>query len=262
MKYTYLFPLVLIAVFSSCTDDATDEIVKENSNKESFDSRMRREIQTALDIPATERYSLRIYREYINSDTTQDAIITVNRLQYAISESVRKKTEVKDAELGYLGNHNFFFYYDGALDKISVPLPIPSSPGRELEVNFRPITSKTKMDVMIDYRIRNSGYRNYYTVLNEHDLALVFQWNVFDLSLKDKPNAYFHDFVPSPDGIGYDIAIYQSQVDNNPPPTQDVYQYMPIITKRNELLLKFFFDRAVGKFGLYKQFEPNIKRVS
>lgn len=263
MKSLYILSIFCAGLLLSCSDtnDENTDSSEDQASKESFDSRIRREIQTALEIPATEKYSLRIYREYINSDTTQDAIITVNRKEFAIAQSIKSKTEVKTAEMGYIGKYNFFFYYDGALDKISVPLPITSSPGRELDIQFRPITGKTKMDVMIDYRLRNSGYRNYYTVLNEKDLALVFQWNVFDLSITNGPNAYIHDFVPSPDGIGYDIAIYQSQIDNVPIPTQDIYQYVPSITKRNELMLKFFFERRAGKFGLYKEFVPNIKRL-
>lgn len=261
MKYISI-AILIVGFFQACSTAPEEDDIKKDSSQVSFDSRMRREIQTALDIPATERYGFRIYREYINSDTTQDAIITVNRMQYAISQSVKNKHEVKDAEMGYMGNFNFFFYYDGALDKLSVPLPIPSSPGRELDVSFRPITSKTKMDVLIDYRIRNSGYRNYYSILNEHDLALVFQWNVFDLSITDKPNAYIHDFVPSPDGIGYDIALYSSHTENNPVSDQEIYTYVPIITKKEELMLKFFFSRPAGKFGLYKEFLPKVKKVT
>lgn len=263
MKLRFFTAILLAFALYSCSDESENG-TEENENdapKESLDVRLRREVTTALNIPATERYSLRIYREYINSDTIQDAIITVNRLQFAINESARKKLQVKAAEMGYLGNYNFFFYYDGALDKISVPLPISSSPGRELDVSFRPITSKTKMDVMIDYRIRNSGYRNYYSVFNEHDLSTIFKWEVFDLKSEKGPIAFLHAFEPNPDGISYDISIYESEIDNLSESSQmDVYQFVPKITKRNELVFKFFLDRNVGKFGLYKEFVKNVNR--
>lgn len=245
------------------TDEGADtEPSTEDPGKVSFDSWVRREVQAKLEIPATEKYTLRIYREYINSDTVQDAIITVNRLEYAMNTAIKNKQEVKMAESGFVGSFNYFFYYDGQLDKMSVPLPIPSSPGRELGIEFRPITSRARMDIVIDYRIRNSGWKNYYSVLNDHDLALTFQWKAFDRIGEDKPEALLHDFIANPDGIGYDIAIYDSEIDNYSPNIPDIYQYVPTITKRNELLFKFFFDRSAGKFRLYKEFNHNIKRFS
>lgn len=129
-----------------------------------------------------------------------------------------------------------------------------------MDVKFESIVSPTRKDVIIDYRIRNSGWRSYLTVLNERDLALVFQWKLFDNVGTDQPEALLHKTVLNPDGIGKDIAIYSSEIDGYNKQIPDVYQYVPSISKPNEILFKFFFDRSGGKFRLYKEFNKNIKR--
>ena len=88
--------------------------------------------------------------------------------------------EIKQlAELGFMGNYNYFFYFDGALNLISPPLAIPSSPMLPLKVSFENISSSSFKDILIDFRIRNSSYKDYYTVTN-HSPRRIFQWKIFD----------------------------------------------------------------------------------
>lgn len=263
-KITLLLSIPFALLFLRCGDESSDMAptdVANDTKKESFDARVNREVREKLSIPANEKYTVRIYREYINSDTIKDAIITVNRMDFAMNEAIRTKKEAKMAELGFIGNYNFFLYYDGELDKISVPLPVPSSPGRELDVQFKSILSPTRKDIIIDYRIRNSGWRSYFSVLNERDLALVFQWKMFDNIGNNTPEALFHDIVQNPDGITYDIAIFSSDINGYNKNIPDIYQYVPSITNKKELLYKFFFDRSGGKFRLYPEYTGNINRL-
>ncbi len=216
-----------------------------------FEKRYKREIEEKLNIGPKEKYTLQLYKAYINSDSIEDVIITVNRMQFAEGEAIKSGKTAKSAELGYTGNYNYFFYYDGSLDKISDPVPVPSSPGRPLDVSFISISSPTKKDIVIDYRIRNSGWRSYYTSSGDGTLALMFQWKWFDQIGTENPEALNHVFDPSPEGISQDISIYASSIDNHSLEIKDVYAFVPTITKKGALQFRFFFDPRINKFRIY-----------
>ena len=266
MKILEISMLCLLLAVSSCNDEsaADTNITTENTdgkkNNESFDARAKREIMASLAIPVNEKFSLRIYKEYINADTIEDAIITVNRLEYAMDEAIRNKREAKAAEIGFTGNYNYIFYYDGALDRISNPIFAPSSPGRELDIEFRSIVAPTRKDVVVGYRIRNSGWKSYFSVFNEHDLMMVFQWKSFDYAGEDHPEALFHEFEENPNQVPMDIAIYESEIDSYTKNIGDVYKYLPSITRKKTLKLKFFLDPVVKKYRLYPEFAKNLPK--
>lgn len=256
-----LFCLLLLT--GSCTEEPTTDYPEETvesggKSKESFDARAKREIMAALAIPVNEKFSLRIYREYLNADTILDAIITVNRLEYAMNEAIRNNREAKAAELGFTGNYNYLFYYDGELDKISNPIFAPSSPGRELDIEFKSIVAPTRKDIIVGYRIRNSGWKSYFSVFNDHDLMMVFQWKAFDFAGEDHPEALIHSYEENPQQVPMDIAIYTSEIDSYTKNIGDVYKYVPSITKKKELKFKFFLDPVMKKYRLYPEFAKNL----
>ncbi|MDR0801853.1 hypothetical protein [Fluviicola sp.] len=263
MKSFSIGILCLLFITSSCEDEVsstTSEASAEASkkNNESFDTRAKREIMRALGIPVNEKFSIRIYKEYLNSDTIEDAIITVNRLEFAMNEAIQKNREAKAAELGFTGNYNYIFYYDGAMDRISNPIFAPSSPGRELDIEFRSIISPARKDVIVSYRIRNSGWKSYFSVFNEHDMMMVFQWKYFDHAGEDKPEAFIHEYEDNPNQIPKDIAIYESEIDGHNKNIGDIYQYVPSITKKKTLKFKFFLDPVAKKYRLYPEFVKNL----
>lgn len=248
----FLFPILCIScafIFVRCDEAPTSETAKEKEIVETFEQRTNREISAILQLPATERYSLKIYREHINNDTLLDAIVTVNRMQYAMNEAIRLNKTVKAEEMGYMGNYNFFFYYDGALDKFSVPIPVPSSPGRELDISFVPITSIVRKDVVIGYRIRNSGWKTYFSVVNEQDLMRVFQWKEFDQLGVTYDDALYHSIEPNEDGLSNDIVLYKGTISNPPKNLKDYYDYVPVI-KKGTKVARFFYDPRSAKFGI------------
>jgi hypothetical protein len=265
MKYLSFFSAALLLLLvSSCggTDSpataANDDPSKPKKN-ETFQQRAKREIKAKLNIEATEKFSMRTYWSYINDDTIKDAIITVNRMEFAMDEAIKTNKTAKAEEIGYLGNYNYFFYYDGAIDLISEPIPVPSSPGRELDVTFQPITSPSKNDIIVDYRIRNSGWRSYFTASGQGTLGLVFQWKWFDHIGEAQPEGLMHALEKSPEGGMQDIAIYQSVIDNNTTDTKKIYEYEPVMTKKGALLYRFFYDPRIGKYRLYsKQMLSNM----
>jgi len=258
MKYSIVTPAAIAALIlsmMSCTGTDPEETgtpVKEPVVAESFETRTKREIEAKLQIPATEKYTWKVYREYINSDTIKDAIVTVNRLSFAIDDAIRRNKTAKSAELGYMGNYNFFMYYDGALDKYSVPIPVPSTPGRPLDVTFESVTSPTRKDVLIDYRIRNMGSRAYFAVLNESDLLLVFRWNRFDFAGTTTPKALLHSLEDNAEGgAAKDILIYESELDNNADAgVGDIYDFVPVITKKKKVLQHFVYEPRAAKYRL------------
>ena len=255
MKIVYfLLPLVFLMSCGESEDDTTitedDSTEVTPQNDAEFNARAKREVTGKLGIPANEKYTVQVYREYINSDTIIDAIVTVNRLEFAMDEAIKSGKQAKKAETGFMGNYNFFFYYDGAKDQFSVPLPVPSSPGRPLDVSFQHILSETSNDVVIGYRVLNSGYQSYFSVFNESDLALVFQWKQFDKIGDPQPEAYIQKAVSTPDSHYKDICIYQSEIDGYNTNISDIYAYVPQITKQGTLLYQFTFDPRFGKFKL------------
>lgn len=252
--YYFLLPLVFLMSCGETEEDTltteSDETEVTRENDAEFNARAKREVSGKLSIPANEKYTVQVYREYINSDTIMDAIVTVNRLEYAMDEAIKSGKQAKKAETGFMGNYNFFFYYDGAKDQFSVPLPVPSSPGRPLDVSFEHILSETSNDIVIGYRVLNSGYQSYFSVFNESDLALVFQWKQFDKIGDPQPEAYIQKAVTTPDSPYKDICIYQSQIDGYSTNIGDIYSYVPQISKQGTLLYQFTFDPRFGKFKL------------
>ncbi|AEA45969.1 hypothetical protein [Fluviicola taffensis] len=263
MKSFSIGLICLLFIVSSCdeeTTSTTENSETTTSHNESFDARAKREIVAALGIPTNEKYSIRIYKEFISSDTIKDAIITVNRMEYAINESIRNQREAKAAETGYTGNYNYIFYYDGELDKISSPIFAPSSPGRELDVEFKSIVSPARKDLILGYRIRNSGWKCYFSVFNDHDFRMIFQWKSFDFAGEDNPEVLFHSYETNPSQVPKDIAIYTSEIDSYTKNIGDIYQYVPSITKKKELKLKFFLDLSAKKYRLYPEFAKNLPK--
>lgn len=260
-KLIFFFATILTITLQSCSDDETT-ITTNNTNKherkEPFDERARREIIHYLAIPNGEKYNLKIYREYINSDTLLDAIITVNRLEFAMNEAIKAGREAKAAELGFTGNYNYLFYYDAALDRISNPIFIPSSPGRPVDIEFESICAPTRKDVIVTYRIRNSGWKSYYSVFNEHDLMKVFEWKYFDAIGTKTPEAILHRYEENTNTVSKDIALYESNINGYSPIVQNIYTYVPDITEKGKIQFKFFLDPVAKKFRLYPEYTKNL----
>ncbi len=252
MKFPFPLALtfaVLPALFQcSGSAETPKEKPKEEVKGGSLEERAKREAEASLNIPATEKYDLKIYKAYLNDDGVEDAIITINRMEFAMDEAIRRDKVAKAAEMGYMGNFNYFFYYDGAKEKFSYPVPIPSSPTLPLEVSFGAITSPTSTDIVIDYRVMNSGWRNYYTLLNSRELGLIFQWKVFDYAGDDNPEAFVYELEEDLSPVSKDIKIYRSKLDNNDEAKKDPFKFEPKITQKGELVYHFFYDPRQAKY--------------
>jgi hypothetical protein len=227
------------------TDSTKKEEVAVTKN-EDLETRAKRHAEVRLGIAPTEKYQLAIHKEYLDGDNKTDAVILVNRLDFAKNEAAKSKNPVKQAELGFMGNYNYLFYYDGGLDKISPEIPIPSSPIAPLKVQFENISSENYKDIIIDYRVLNACFRNFYPVI-EHTPRLVFQWKVFDGLNKPQKEAYCIQYDSGTLGIQKDILILKGRM-KDPGKVDDIYHFDPEITPTSELLYRFFYYPKEGKY--------------
>lgn len=252
MKYNLLFGIFIFLI--SCEEppkkesDFFENIEKKQDDYKSIEEKIVRHIEGNLSIPRTEKYSYKIYKERLNDDDSLDYIITVNRLQKALDEAIESNNIAKRAEMGYMGNFNYFFYMDGLTKEITPAIAVPSSPYAELEVIFDHIKTEAYFDFMIDFRIRNSKFRRFYTVIDDTPRQ-TFEAKIFDRLGETNPEAYIVKFVPGSFSLAKDIWIYKGILENvkvNSP--NDVYAINPKITPTEELERKWFFSDTQNKY--------------
>jgi hypothetical protein len=251
--------VAILLLFAACSENVetpenntVDETVTQNNTEEGpLEERAKRHVESTLEIPATEKYSLQIYEEHLDSDNKKDAIIAVNRMNFAIDEAVRSGNAAKRAEIGYMGNFNYIFFFDGGLNKISPAIPIPSTPQKELAVQFENITSEAYKDIMVDFRIRNAAYRDFFTVSN-HSPRRIFQWKIFD-GLGDTESEAFHfKYLEKEPGLNKDILVYKAIV-MQPTGKQDLNIFEPSLKETEELMYRFFYSPQMGKYVTEKK---------
>lgn len=255
MKITaYLVFLALSVFFISCNESVDKEVdtkdvfeSKDDLENLPFDVRVKREAEGKIGIPANENYSLSVHKAHLNADNQEDAIVLVNRLQLAIDEAAKSNNAAKMAELGYMGNYNYFIYYDGKLNKFSNPITVASSPEAKLKVIFENIQSEVYKDVSIEYRIRNSAFRNYY-LIKDGVLQIMFQWKLFDYIGTASPEANFISFEKGTMSSFKDIVVHEGKIKDYSPNVSNTYSYEPIIEKTPIQLHRFFFDPKTLKY--------------
>lgn len=249
IKVIYLL-LSTIIIFSSCKDEQKklDNVISENELPNSSDlaEYAKRHIEAQLRIPATEKYTLSIHKENLDGDDKTDAIILVNRYQYALDEANKSSNPAKRAELAFMGNYNYFFYFDGGLNLISPPLAVPSSAMLPLKVKFENISSLSFKDVLIDFRIRNASYKDFYTI-NNHTPLRIFQWKNFDGLGTTESECFEFSFKDGSYSANKDILINKARL-GKMPKGADAFIYEPSISSTSETLYTFFYLPEQGKY--------------
>jgi hypothetical protein len=187
----------------------------------------------------------------LDGDDKMDAIITVNRLQFALDEAAKSDNSAKRAEFGFMGNHNYMFYYDGGLDKISPQIAIPSTPQAELKVSFENVSSDAYKDILIDFRVRNASYKDFYTVSN-HTPRRIFQWKNFDGLGSDVSEAFTFKIEEGAVGLQKDILVMKANI-VQPKKKVDLFTFEPELTETNELVHRFFYNDQMGKYVTLKK---------
>jgi len=254
MKTHLLSIIAFTLLFVSCKDAPSENQVIEDKpeiEKGSLEDIIEQHIEGNLQIPATEDYSFKIHKEHLDGDDKMDAIITVNRLQFALNEAAKSDNSAKRAEFGFMGNYNYIFFYDGGLDKISPQIAIPSTPQAELKVSFEHVSSSAYKDILIDFRVRNASYKDFYTVSN-HTPRRIFQWKNFD-GLGNKINeAYTFKIEEGAVGLQKDILVMKANI-VQPTEKVDLFTFEPELKESNELVHRFFYNDQMGKYVTLKK---------
>lgn len=250
-----------LAIISLLFNSSCKENPEENKNiiheselpleKGDLNAYAKRHVQAQLRIPADEKYELKIYKEHLNDDEKEDAIITVNRLDFAIKQASISANPAKRAQIGFMGNYNFFFYYDGMKDLISPPIVIASSPLAPLKVHFENISSEKYKDILIDFRIRNSSFKDLFTLINQIPRR-IFEFKNFDGMGTSSPECYFFNYTKGSFSAFKDIQVMKATL-GSLPSRVDLNTFEPEIRSSNELLYTFFYVPQEGKYMTKKR---------
>jgi hypothetical protein len=252
IKYSVftLLSFFVILLFG-CSSENNDQQPEENSEvKElSEDEQIKRQVENALDISAAEAYDIQIMYKHINPDTLQDALILVNRKSHAFKRAENNNSERFFENTGYTGPYNHVFVKLGGMKSLISTMAVGSNANFPLKAKFIELTSKAHQDFYVDYRIRNSMQRNYYTVRHDN-LFLTFSCPVFDSVGSESPKVYDIQYPQSPVRIAKDIALYQGSFSNyQPDQIEDVNAYEPDgIIGSNDLFVYFIFDDQSMKY--------------
>ena len=250
-KLSGLLFLFTLFYCTSCNEEKDRKEVAEDelpTNHLDLNVYAKNHIESELRISVNEKYTLSIHKENLDGDDKIDAIILVNRYEYALEEAAKSVNPAKQAELGFMGNYNYFFYFDGALNLISPPLASPSSPMLPLKVSFENISSASYKDALIDFRIRNSSYKDFYTVAN-HTPRKIFQWKNFDSLGTANATCFVFNYALGSYSESKDILIRKGSL-GTIPKNADLFIYEPTIpaAKKQETLFKFFYLPKTGKY--------------
>lgn len=237
-----LFALFFGVLLFSCKENSNkdQDSVEIPDEKLSMKELIHRKVTADLSIPATENYTLEIHKAHLNTDDFEDAIILVNRKEYTIRTVDSSPNGAMQKSIGYFGNHNHMYYYDGLTHTVSRRITVPSSALIPLKINFLNIQSEAFKDFTLDVRIQETFYRNFYTVKNGAP-ALVFQWNIADISDKGELEANFIKYDAGSYSLAKDILIYKAEILNELP--KDLFSDYELKTKPiGEPIHRFFYN--------------------
>jgi hypothetical protein len=246
-KFMILFLACL--TFLGCTEEIEEEESTKNNHKiEPVEAIAKRFIESKLEIVPSEKYKLEIFKSQLDGDNHEDAVVTVNRYNFAVEKAAQSKNPGKVAEIGYMGPYNYLFYYDGATGTMSGPLEIPSTPISPLKITFEKVMSDAHSDVVVSYRIRNSCFKSIYTIQSQKP-RLVFSWNVFDGFGTPEAKAVHFVYESTAVSLPKDIRIMTAKIVSSND-KQDYNLDEPKLEKLNEEEFRFFYNPKEGKYAI------------
>lgn len=260
MRYIIL-PLLILELFSCSSENASNNKLTEKTQEapvyQTPEQLAERHVEADLKIPGNEEYSLKLYSDFLNEDDSTDYIIAVNRFNKAMDDAIASDKLAKLAEIGYTSRHNHFYFMDGATKNISAVYSIASSPYAELDVSFEHITSGQYKDVMIDYHIMDSYFRNFYTIVrNVPDEIL--RGDLFIGLGKPKQKAFAMEFLPG-EGEARDVVVYEAKVgEYTIEKPEDIYTVNPERIKTDKVALHWKFNPSTNKFFLEQDLESGL----
>ncbi len=249
-----LLGFVIVGCDTQKTEDNDNPIDQIDSNKKGKKTReeLVRNIENQLKILPTEDYTIDFYDSDLDTDDEPDQVITVNLLERAKKEAIAKNSVENREKTGYVGNFNYLFYVDGKTGTITSPVAVPSSPHFKLLVDFDYVTSPTHKDIIVDFRIRRSQYRQYYTI-RERAPFQVAESEVFEHLGDDSLKTYAVVLEEMPNELWKSIAVYEAESTSKKiEKLEDSYSYTPEIKKSNTLVRRWYFSPQYLKYYLRK----------
>ncbi len=249
--YLFLFSALL---FIGCTEPA-EEIVVDDTPEVPVDrvltkNEILRHIEAQLKIPGTEKYDYKIFKDQLTPDDSLDYIITVNLLQRAKEDAIKSGKTAKRAEIGYMGNFNYFFFMDGATGVITSPIAVPSSPLAELNVSFENITTAANKDILIDLRIGNAKFRKFYTISHNAPFQTC-ETELFTELGTELEQTFSVDYEEGTHSLAKNILIYEGEIE----PLgeyDDIYNVDPKINATDKLVRRWYYSPQHMKYYLKK----------
>ncbi len=247
------FGLMLLCslILFACTETPPEEEAVENPEQvEELDDEefLRRYMTSKLGIPATEKYTFKIYQEKLDGDEVPDYVATINRLDFALNEAIENGNVAKRAEVGYMGTYNYVVYMNGASRALSAVIPVPSSPHAQLRVRFEKIRSEAYSDILVDFRIRNSGWTRFFTVIRDQPMQ-TFEMKTFDGLGTTEKEAFTVEYEKGSYSLAKDIVVYKATLEDMEfDDPLSVYTADPEITPTQVLDRRWFFHDQAGKY--------------
>lgn len=245
----FCFTIISLQGCSSDTKKNQSPSEAGTNNEVINEDRLVRQIENELDISAVEKYDIQIIPEYINPDTLQDKLILINRKEFAYKHAKGTNSEHFFEKTGHTGPYNYVFVQLGGERKLLSTTPVGSNADYLLNAEFLTLTSKAQKDFYVDYRIKNSLQRNYYTIQNKR-IYLTFSCPIFDSIGSADPIVYDIEHKESPVRISKDIILNKGKfIDYNPNEIKDTFNYEPKgIISTGELFVYFIFDNKRMKY--------------
>lgn len=251
MKYTIIILALSLFILSACKNETPKEVEKTNEPQFSnevedknlpLDERVKKQAMLKLGIPANEKFSVQIHQAYLNNDNQSDAIITINRLAFATHQSENLKTKEILKRNGYIGNYNYIIVYDGATNQLSIPIPIPSSAMRELEVDFEYLFSESYSTPVITYRIKDTEFKNFYAI-SDGIMDKVFKMISYEYVGSKKEKAYVYKIQDKGMfSFAKDIKIFNGKLENSSEISNDWFGPKSKISGTQNLDREWYFD--------------------
>lgn len=248
MKYfTILFTLTFLI---SCTETPETIVVEKPTQEkpETLERRIVRTIEAGLDIPATEEYTYKIYKEHLDNDDSLDYIITINRLEFAKQKAIDGGKLAKRAEVGFVGQYNSYIYMDGGTKEFSSVIPVGSSPLSELVVHFENVRSESFKDFQVDFKITSGGFRRFFTIYNKKPRQ-TFEIMLYDGFGNTENTAIAVGYDKGSYSLAKDILIFSGQMVNKTfDDPEAIYKNSPVIKPTSVLERRWFYNENERKY--------------
>lgn len=201
-------------------------------------------IQFGLNLDTSIAFNTQYYKEKINNDNIEDYAITLNLLKLAKKKAVKAKNPAQLAQIGFMGDYNYVLFFDGLTCKITNETVIRSTPLSPLNISFENISSIKHKDILVDFRILNASYKDFYTVKG-NKMERIFQWKNFDGLGNLENEAYHFKYAEGTMSSSKDILVYKANL-TNPKVEFDKFTFDPTIIKTDKLFKRFFLHPEKG----------------